>query len=286
VPTHDGRRAPFAWFDLSAMQRIREQCPPAQTASVRNVYAALVESASRAYDPKHDGFKTTRAELAHLAAVSTKTVDRACAELVTLGLLDVQPQADEAGRSLPSVYALKSDGGDTESPPSDAAADSESPPSTRTGSEGKKEETLPTAEIARGQIRVVETVKFRGRPVKGDIVRAAMDACDDWGRRTNQTVRTFDGTGAATTSLTRVVGAMLKFPEVVELWPAMIGARLAKPWWTDGNPGVGVVFGPNVVEASIEMAQNPQAARQNGNGHGRGGQPSAEDFARIARGEA
>jgi hypothetical protein len=144
MSVRDDRLPPFAWLDLKALDRIREQCPSAQVASVRNIYAALTESASRALDPQQANFKTTRSALAHLAGVSTKTVDRACAILTELGILAIEPRVDDDGRTLPSVYRLVR-GGDTESPRGDGRKDTESPPITRARDEKKKNEERPSA---------------------------------------------------------------------------------------------------------------------------------------------
>jgi hypothetical protein len=144
MSVRDDRLPPFAWLDLKALDRIREQCPSAQVASVRNVYAALTESASRALDPQQANFKTTRAALAHLAGVSTKTVDRACAILVEIGILAIEPRVDDDGRTLPSVYRLIREG-DTESPRGSRRTDTESPPIARTRDEKKKNEERPSA---------------------------------------------------------------------------------------------------------------------------------------------
>lgn len=132
--------------------------------------------------------------------------------------------------------------------------------------------------------RVVERVRYNGKEVRGEVVRAAIGAVETWAARTSQTVRTFDGQGKATDSLKRVVGAMLSFPEVVELAPAMIDAALSRPWWEGRAPGVGVVFGPRVVERMIEQAKRGPGdggGQLAGDGPRRGG-PSAGDFAELA----
>jgi hypothetical protein len=256
MSVRDDRLPPFAWLDLRALDLIREGAPSAQVASVRNIYAALTESASRALDPQQASFKTTRAALAHLAGVSTKTVDRSCAILGELGILSIEPRVDDDGRTLPSIYRLVR--GDMKSPPLDAGRDTESPPITRPSSNGKKEEQ-PMAEIAH--------VRFNGKVVADRIVEQASKAVESWASATGQKLRTLDGRGKPTESLKRVMGSMLSFPEVVDLWPAMIEAALADPWWHDDAPGIGVVFGERVREGMIAKAQRPAIAAMAPNVH-------------------
>jgi hypothetical protein len=259
MSVRDDRLPPFAWLALDALTTIRDKAPSAQVASTRNVYVALAEAASRALDGQQARFKTTRAELAHLAGVSTKTVDRCCAILAEIGLLSVDARVDDDGRTLPSVYRLSR--GDIMSPPLVSGEDTESPPITHAGRNGKKTEA-PTAQIAR------EAITYRGKRVPAAVADAATVAVTSWAQRTGQTLRPLTARGKPTESLTRVIGAMLDFPEVVELWPAMIDRALAAPWWSDDAPGVGVVFGPNVRERMIEQAKRPAiAASAAGNVH-------------------
>jgi hypothetical protein len=153
--------------------------------------------------------------------------------------------------------------------------------------EPSKEPSKEPSGVARA--RATPSVRYRGKPVPRRVVDAALGALDEWAGCTAQTVRAFDGQGKPTDSLTRVIGAMLSFPEVVELYARMIDAATRRPWWEGSNPGVGVVFGPRVVERMIEQAkrggEGGGAPVRNGDGPRRGG-PTAADFAAIARGEA
>lgn len=151
MSVRDDRLPPFAWVALDALDKIRAEVPGAHAASVRNVYTALAEAASRELDPSQAQFKTTRAQLAHLAGVSVKTVDRACATLAEIGLLVVEARQDGAGRTLPSIYRLRRAGeGDTVSPPLVTGEDTVSPPITRAGNTAKKKEP-PTGDDARAR---------------------------------------------------------------------------------------------------------------------------------------
>jgi hypothetical protein len=275
MSVRDDRLPPFAWLDLQALDRIRAEAPSAHVASVRNVYAALTESASRARDPQQQHFRTTRAQLAHIAGVSVKTIDRACAILIDIGILAVEARTDEDGRTLPSIYRLLR-GGDTMSPPGATGEDTMSPPITRPRNiertkEGPSDHTSGNP-----------AVKFNGKRVPDEVAAQAMKAVETWASKTDQTLRGFTRTGKQTDSLTRVVGAMLDYPEVLELWPTMIDRALERPWWSEPDPGVGVVFGPTVVEKSINHARRPAGlmlATQNVRPfRTRGDQPSSSEI--------
>jgi DNA-binding Lrp family transcriptional regulator len=115
-------------------------------------------------------------------------------------------------------------------------------------------------------------MRYRGRAVPAPVVEAAQAALVGFSEATGQRLRDFDGRGQPTESLKRIVGAMLSFPDVVEKWPAMVARSLADPWWTDDAPGVGVIFGPNVVERALAavdrpaMPANVSPIRRRGNG--------------------
>jgi DNA-binding PadR family transcriptional regulator len=118
------------------------------------------------------------------------------------------------------------------------------------------------------------SVTFRSKKVPAPVVDVACRATSYFAARTHQTVKLVDATGAATDSLKRVAGAMLAHPELAdpEFAKRAIDFALAAPWWKDeGPPGVGVVFGPKVVERMIEQAKRdappaPRAGKGDSNG--------------------
>lgn len=120
-------------------------------------------------------------------------------------------------------------------------------------------------------------VRFRNRAVPRRLVEAGVEALAYFAECTGQSLTPFDGTGAASASLKRVLGGMVAHPRAADIWREMIDACLADPWWRDERPGVGVVFGPNVIEQSIAKAGQPVRSRNASGG------PSAADFAELAR---
>jgi hypothetical protein len=98
---------------------------------------------------------------------------------------------------------------------------------------------------------------FRARRVPDDVSSAALAALAEWNDRTGQRNRPTKANGSKLTdACSRIVGAMLDYPEVVTLWPRMIDAAFTRPWWS-GEPTTGVVFGAKVVEGVIQQAQAP-----------------------------
>lgn len=120
--------------------------------------------------------------------------------------------------------------------------------------------------------RASKRVRVNGREVPRALVDDAVHAIEHYADATGQTVRPFDGNGGPTDSLTRVMSAMVRFPEVRTLWPRMVDRVLAAPWW-DGDPSVGVIFGPKVVERSIERARSTASRSR--------GLSQPEDFAHL-----
>lgn len=97
-------------------------------------------------------------------------------------------------------------------------------------------------------------LKWRGKPVPE---RRAAEACQLvrlYARHASQPTQLFTRDGSPTEALKRVIGALTTHDdEPFDKWVAMIPKVLARPWW-DGNPSIGVVFGPKVLEANLHDA--------------------------------
>jgi hypothetical protein len=100
-----------------------------------------------------------------------------------------------------------------------------------------------------------QPVKFNGRAVSQLLVEDAVAALAHYCERTGQRLRSFDGQGRPTESLKRIIGAMTAHPEARVVFRRMIDHTLLAPWW-EGDPSIGVIFGPRVVEASLQRAQD------------------------------
>lgn len=96
-----------------------------------------------------------------------------------------------------------------------------------------------------------QTIRFNGKTVERVRVKLAEDVLGEFNRQTGGRRSPYKGNGDPSDSLTRILGAVLAWPDLnlVE-WSAVIGRALAEPWWS-GRPSVGCVFGPRVVEQYI-----------------------------------
>lgn len=172
------------------------------------------------------------------------------------------PGVDEwpDGQPVPGRPPVDPTGGDSTSDAGGQGALNEGGKGTTTRNDHTSGGDVSAREHERG-------MKYRNRDVPRAVVAAAQAALAHFGEKTGQQLAPRDGTGAPSESLKRIVGAMLKHPCVVEEWRAMIDAQLADPWWADDDPGVGVIFGPGVVESSIGKGRRgvqPGRARANG----------------------
>lgn len=104
---------------------------------------------------------------------------------------------------------------------------------------------------------------FGGKRIPGEVETAALAALAGWNERTGQANKPTKASGKLTDAMSRIVGAMLDYPEVRTLWPVMIDRAFARPWWT-GEPSTGVVFGGKAVEGAIQQARVPIAASAGG----------------------
>jgi hypothetical protein len=85
----DGRLPPFLWIANDAMDELR-RVPPRDRLGAMGVYACLAYMASTYRDGGHDGFSATRRELATVAGIGVRTVDRYVAILEKVALLQVE----------------------------------------------------------------------------------------------------------------------------------------------------------------------------------------------------
>lgn len=93
-----------------------------------------------------------------------------------------------------------------------------------------------------------QAITYRGRVVDRELVRRAEAVLDDFNRQAGTRHRAYKAGGGTTDSLTRILGAIVAFPDVTGAeWHGAIERAFDDPWWS-GHAAVGVVFGPRVVE--------------------------------------
>lgn len=270
----DGRTLPFVPVTTAALDAIRAGVPAKRLAPARSLYLALLELAN---EGRGDRVASSRKALGEHAGMSRDLVTDLGPLLQAAGVVEIVAQ-HHGGQRLENEWIVVEPDERTPRPTATtpvAVSVEGGGPEPQLPNVEKREDLEPPSD---------PPVSFRGKRVPVATTRAALRAVEGWAARTSQTIRQFDGQGKPTDSLKRVVGAMLSFPEVVELWPKMIECALARPWWEGTAPGVGVVFGPGVVERMIEEAKRGPggAGAPVGAGGPRRGGPSAEDFAQLA----
>lgn len=104
------------------------------------------------------------------------------------------------------------------------------------------------------------TLRFNGRPVERERVKLAEDVLREFNRQTGSRRSPYKGNGDTSDALTRILGAVLAWPDLdLPEWAAVIGRALAEPWWS-GRPSVGAIFGPRVIEQYIFPAAPVESA--------------------------
>lgn len=270
----DGRTLPFVPVTVAAMEAIREHVTKGRPYAVAT-YLALLEFAN---EDRSDRVALSQREIVERVGASRSTVQAALAALQGAGVLRITERIHGNARVENEYVVIEpaTDGERAESctparetgdpPPVRQAANPrstaiEDPSIAHDGEDQNRIEhhslDAAAAEPAREGGRACEALRFRGKPVPAKVAAAATLALAEWSGRTGQALKPVKASGKPTDGLSRIIGAMLDYPEVVELWPKMIDVALRAPWWQDGAPGTGVVFGPNVVERYVQQAQRP-----------------------------
>lgn len=127
------------------------------------------------------------------------------------------------------------------------------------------------------------TVTLWGKRVAPMLVADALRALEHFSQASGVEVRAVKATGRPTEALTMVCRAMRDHPEARVVWRRMIDCALAEPWW-EGDPHVGVVFSPKVVERAIHRAKSGRPPQVNGRHLTPGGHAVARILAAEAEG--
>lgn len=110
---------------------------------------------------------------------------------------------------------------------------------------------------------------FSGRTVPPEKRRVVLEVLAVFNERAGTDFGAFGARGPSE-NLKRITGAVLDHPDAsVADWRGLIDWTLAHPWWPDGAPTIGVVFGPKVLDANIERCRlrvDPSKRNVRGNG--------------------
>jgi hypothetical protein len=122
-------------------------------------------------------------------------------------------------------------------------------------------------------------LKYRGRAVDERTAGEACELVKLYAQQSGQPVRCFKRNGKATEDLTRVLGALTEYDDVpFETWTTVVVKVLEHPWWGDGPPSIGVVFGPKILAQNLadpthgaKQSRPGQFVRASRTIHGAGG---------------
>lgn len=111
----DGRLHPFCYQSLGAVELIRGRFSGGELTSALGIYQTLTWVANE--ERRRDRIEKSRSEMAELAGVSDRTLDKYVDEFEALGLVEVERR--QAGRAhLPNLWTLVDpEGGEIISPP-------------------------------------------------------------------------------------------------------------------------------------------------------------------------
>lgn len=124
-----------------------------------------------------------------------------------------------------------------------------------------------------------KSVTHRGRRVPKETVAMAVRLLDVFNRETQRHLGAIDGTGRASATLKRILGAVLARPEVEEAeWERAVCAVVANPpTWLEGMLQVGDIFGPNASAHALANDGVPRQRERTG-----GARESASDLLKAS----
>ncbi len=273
------------------MDAIRSRGPEGALGGTRTVYLALCELAARSRDGHHGGFAARDVDVAAVAGVSSKTVQRVRPMLVAAGVLSYdRPRDPQTGQLLTGEWVLRSPVDTVSTGPVDI---SRAPVSslTRAGETAVKKEELLNEERARASAQlfdqpsaslqttpVTSRPRFNGKPVKADEWALTVRVLEEFNAQAGRRLGALDGMGQPSESAKRIYSRVCAFPSLtLEEHAAIIARTLASKWWGEGPPSVGVVYGPKVFEENIERPGVAPVA-DNGRRSGRSSRSSDDEW--------
>lgn len=214
--------------------------------------------------PQFDDARPAVATLARYASCSTRSVQRALKVLADDGWVEktgvylVDGRKDKAI----NVYRIVRERGDCESPREASGVTEEPDRGDRALSPEPSIE--PSIE---GEDASARGLKISGKPVKAQAWGRTVRILAEFKAQTGKGGAPVTGIGQPSENAKRIYGRVREHPEIdtLEEWAEIIRRTLSSRWWGDGDPSVGVVFGPRVFEDNMERSGEP-VPRRNGAG--------------------
>jgi hypothetical protein len=241
----DGRLPPFLWIANDAMDELR-RVPPRDRLGAMGVYACLAYMASTYRDGGHDGFSATRRELATVAGIGVRTVDRYVAILEKVALLQV-----ERGHGAANIWMLSN------MPTSPERGVSKNG-TTQTG-EGSKNDTGGSVEKRHPHVTKNELQEKRQLGLGAEVVRAR----EALGPSVLAEFNKRSGRVWSNGSLAAIRERLDENPELTLAdHVKILDAAFADPWWEEVMPPPRVVYGSaELFERRIAEASGKRRSR-------------------------
>lgn len=107
--------------------------------------------------------------------------------------------------------------------------------------------------VAEMSPRQIVTPKVNGKPVKSEAWELAVAVLAEFNAQTGKSLKPLTGAGKPSENAKRIYLRVIEHPGITPAQHADIIRRtLASKWWGEGQPSVGVVYGPKVFEDNID----------------------------------
>jgi len=196
--------------------------------------------------------------LAKIALCSDRTVRTHLTALEEGGYITrVRRSHPATGHRLSDGYVLHLPEGSSARPTGSAAARL---PEAATSREPERNQNPSGNGRARASAPVM---KVAGKPIKGEPWKLTCSILDEFNSQTGKKLGATTEAGQPSEAAKRIYQRVIAWPNLgLERHREIIEKTLASQWWGDGQPSIGVVYGPKVFEEN--MTREPQAKRQDG----------------------
>lgn len=118
----------------------------------------------------------------------------------------------------------------------------------------------PTARERAGVRQVAPVWKYRGKTVPQPLREVALACLAAFNAAAGEQLPALrKSNGEPSDHLKRITGAVLDHPELTaDDWRVVVERNFQAPWWDSGSVGVGVIFGPAVVDRAIQCDGMPR----------------------------
>jgi hypothetical protein len=144
------------------------------------------------------------------------------------------------------------------SPEAEFQADARKSTSAQPGSQLPAEVKAPKENQQHGECAREKKLKISGKPVKPDLWQLTVEILGVFNELAGKSLGALTGSGGPSEAAKRIYSRVAEWPELtLDQHRDVIDRTLTSKWWGDGEPSVGVVYGPKVFEEN--MTRKPTA---------------------------